>query len=464
MLNMKPSIPKGTRDFSPSEVYLRNFVKEKIKSNFELFGFEPIETPSFEKLEIIGGKYGNDGEQLIFKILSNGNKLSKADLESFDNKNYTQFANSISEKALRYDLTVPFSRYVVQHQNELTFPFKRYQVQTVWRADRPQYGRFQEFLQCDADIIGSNSLWQEIELCVLYDKIIKDLGLKGVSLRMNNRKILYGFSKLFGFENRFNDFTTILDKLDKIKLEGVEKELIKQKFPKDKIEKIKEYMLIEGTNKFKIEKISKAFKDSKISMEGLNEQNFIIDNIEESGGFDSIDLKFDLSLARGLSYYTGTIFEINLPNFPDIGSIGGGGRYDNLTENFGMKNLSGVGISLGFERLLMALQKFKLYPDNLNNRVKVLVANFGFRTASICNSILKKLRAKGINSEFYPDQSKLKKQLSYANNKNIEYVVLLGGEELQNEEFILKNMNEGTQANFKISQLESLILSKLKNS
>ncbi len=463
MFNMKPSIPKGTRDFSPSEVYLRNFVKEKIKSNFELFGFEPIETPSFEKLKILGGKYGNDGEQLIFKILSNGEKLSKADLDSFNNKNYSQFANSISEKALRYDLTVPFSRYVVQHQNELTFPFKRYQLQTVWRADRPQYGRFQEFLQCDADIIGSNSLWQEIELCLLYDKIIKDLGLTGVSLRINNRKILYGFSELFGFENRFNDFTTILDKLDKIKFEGVANELTKQNFPKDKIEKIKEFMSLEGTNKFKIDKISKAFKNSKISKEGLNEQNFIIDKIEESGGLDSIDLKFDLSLARGLSYYTGTIFEITLPNFPDIGSIGGGGRYDNLTENFGRKNLSGVGISFGFERVMMALQKFKLFPKSLNNRVQVLIANFGSKTATICNSILKKLRAKGINSEFYPEDCKLKKQLSYANNKKIEYVVLLGEDELKNEEFILKNMNEGTQENFKISQLESIILTNLKN-
>ena len=459
---MKPSIPKGTRDFTPYEVYLRNFVKEKIKLNFELFGFEPIETPSFEKIEVIGGEYGNDGEQLIFKILSNGKKLSKADLDSFNNQNYSKFANSISEKALRYDLTVPFSRYVVQHQNELTFPFKRYQVQTVWRADRPQYGRFQEFLQCDADIIGSNSLWQEIELCLLYDKIIKDLGLKGVSLRINNRKILYGFSKLLGFENRFSDFTIILDKLDKIKFEGVEKELIKQNFAKDKIQKIKEFILLEGTNKFKLKRIKKAFEDSKISLEGLNEQNFIIDNLDEIGGLESIDLKFDLSLARGLSYYTGTIFELILPNFPDIGSIGGGGRYDNLTAKFGGKDLSGVGISLGFERVLMALHKFKLFPKDLNNRVQVLIANFGFKTSLICNSILKKLRAKGVNSEFYPDDSKLKKQLSYANSKKIEYVLLLGDEELKNEEFFLKNMNEGTQVRYKISQLESVVLSRLK--
>ena len=459
---MKPSIPKGTRDFTPYEVYLRNFVKEKIKLNFELFGFEPIETPSFEKIEVIGGEYGNDGEQLIFKILSNGKKLSKADLDSFNNQNYSKFANSISEKALRYDLTVPFSRYVVQHQNELTFPFKRYQVQTVWRADRPQYGRFQEFLQCDADIIGSNSLWQEIELCLLYDKIIKDLGLRGVSLRINNRKILYGFSKLLGFENRFSDFTIILDKLDKIKFEGVEKELIKHNFAKDKIQKIKEFILLEGTNKFKLKRIKKAFEDSKISLEGLNEQNFIIDNLDEIGGLESIDLKFDLSLARGLSYYTGTIFELILPNFPDIGSIGGGGRYDNLTAKFGGKDLSGVGISLGFERVLMALHKFKLFPKGLNNRVQVLIANFGFKTSLICNSILKKLRAKGVNSEFYPDDSKLKKQLSYANSKKIEYVLLLGDEELKNEEFFLKNMNEGTQVCYKISQLESVVLSRLK--
>ena len=459
---MKPSIPKGTRDFNPSEVYLRNFLKEKIKLNFELFGFEPIETPSFEKLEIIGGKYGNDGEQLIFKILSNGEKLSKADLDSFNKQNYHKFANSMSEKALRYDLTVPFSRYVVQHQNEITFPFKRYQIQTVWRADRPQYGRFQEFLQCDADIIGSNSLWQEIELCILYDKIVKDLGLKGVSLRINNRKILYSFSKLLGFENRFNDFTIILDKLDKIKIEGVTNELIKQKFSKDKIQIIKEFMLLEGTNKSKLEKIRKVFKESKISEDGLNEQNFIIDNIEECGGLQSIDLKFDLSLARGLSYYTGTIFELTLPNFPDIGSIGGGGRYDNLTSTFGKENLSGVGISIGFERVLMVLQKFKLFPKDLNNRMQVLIANFGPKTALTCNSILKKLRAKGVKSEFYPDDSKLKKQLSYANSKKIEYVVLLGEEELKKEEFVLKNMNEGTQALFKISRVESVILSKLK--
>ena len=461
---MKPSIPKGTRDFTSSEVYLRNFLKEKIKLNFELFGFVPIETPSFEKLEVIGGKYGNDGEQLIFKILSNGEKLSRADLDSFTKKNYFEFANSISEKALRYDLTVPFSRYVVQHQNEITLPFKRYQVQTVWRADRPQFGRFQEFLQCDADIIGSNSLWQEIELCMLYDKMLKDFGLKGVSLRINNRKILYGFSKLLGFENRFNEFTLILDKLDKIKMEGVTNELIKQNFSKDKIQIIKEFILLDGTNKFKLEQITKIFKDSNINLEGLNEQSFIIDNIDESGGFQSIDLKFDLSLARGLSYYTGTIFELTLPDFPDIGSIGGGGRYDNLTSNFGRKNLSGVGISLGFERIFMVMQKLKLFPENLNIPIKVLIANFGPKTALICNSILKKLRAEGIKSEFYPDDSKLKKQLSYANSKKIEYVVLLGEEELKNGEFVLKNMNEGKQVVYKISRLDSILISKLKDS
>tara|TARA_B100001250_G_scaffold407717_1_gene428925 strand:+ start:167 stop:1549 length:1383 start_codon:yes stop_codon:yes gene_type:complete len=459
---MKPSIPKGTRDFNSSELGLRNFVKEKIKINFELFGFEPIETPSFEKLEVIAGKYGNDEEQLIFKILSNGEKLSKADLDSFSKKNLSKFANSISEKALRYDLTVPFSRYVVQHQNEITFPFKRYQVQKVWRADRPQYGRFQEFLQCDADIVGSNSLWQEIELCMLYDRIIKDLGLKGVLLRINSRKVLYGFSKLLGFENRFNDFTIILDKLDKIKIEGVKKELLKQNFPRQKIQILEKFILLEGSNKFKLEKIGKTFKDSKINLEGLVEQNFIIDSIEAIGGFESIDLKFDISLARGLSYYTGTIFELVIPNFPEIGSIGGGGRYDNLTANFGKKNLSGVGISFGFERILMVLQKLKLFPKDVNSHVQVLIANFGFNTALNCNLILKKLRAKGIKSEFYPDDAKLKKQLSYANSKKIEYVVLFGDEELKKEEFVLKNMNEGTQDNFKISQLESILLSKLK--
>lgn len=460
---MKPSIPKGTRDFTPSEVGLRNYLKEKIKLNFELFGFEPIETPSFEKLEILAGKYGNDGEQLVFKILSNGEKLSKADLDSFGKKNYSRFANSISEKALRYDLTVPFSRFVVQHQNQLILPFKRYQIQKVWRADRPQYGRFQEFLQCDADIVGSYSLWQEIELCMLYDRIISDLGLNGVLLKINNRKILYSFSKLLGFEKRFNDFTLILDKLDKVGVEGVKSELSKQNFSNKKIELLEEFIQLEGTNKFKLEKIRKAFKDSKIDIEGLDEQKFIIENIKEIGGFESIDLKFDLSLARGLNYYTGTIFELIIPNFREIGSIGGGGRYDNLTESFGKKNLSGVGISIGFERLMMVMQEFKLFPDDVNNRVQILIANFGSKTAMICNTILKNLRSNGVNSEFYPDNAKLKKQLSYANAKKVEYVILLGDEELENEEFILKNMNDGAQNKFKISQVESIVLSKLKS-
>ena len=460
---MKPSIPKGTRDFTPSEVGLRNYLKEKIKLNFELFGFEPIETPSFEKLEIIAGKYGNDGEQLVFKILSNGEKLSKADLDSLGKKNYSRFANSISEKALRYDLTVPFSRFVVQHQNQLILPFKRYQIQKVWRADRPQYGRFQEFLQCDADIVGSYSLWQEIELCMLYDRIISDLGLNGVLLKINNRKILYGFSKLLGFEKRFNDFTLILDKLDKVGVEGVKSELSKQNFSNKKIELLEEFIQLEGTNKFKLEKIRKAFKDAKIDIEGLDEQKFIIENIKEIGGFESIDLKFDLSLARGLNYYTGTIFELIISNFREIGSIGGGGRYDNLTESFGKKNLSGVGISIGFERLMMVMQEFKLFPDDVNNRVQILIANFGSKTAMICNTILKNLRSNGVKSEFYPDNAKLKKQLSYANAKKVEYVILLGDEELENEEFILKNMNDGAQNKFKISQVESIVLSKLKS-
>jgi len=413
---MKPSIPKGTRDFSPSEVNLRNFVKEKIKSTFEIFGFLPIETPSFEKLDVIMGKYGDDGEKLIFKILSNGEKLSKADLDSLDKKKYSRFANSISEKALRYDLTVPFSRYVVQHQNDLTFPFKRYQLQNVWRADRPQFGRFQEFLQCDADIVGSVSLWQEIELCMLCDKIIQDLNINSVSLRINNRKILFGFSKLLGFENRFNEFTLILDKLDKINIDGVINELTNKNFTTAKIKILESFLSIKGTNNFKLDKIKEAFVDSKINTEGLEELNFIIDTIEEIGGLESIDLKFDLSLARGLSYYTGTIFELVISSFPEIGSIGGGGRYDNLTASFGKNDFSGVGISIGFERLMMVLDKFKLFPKEVNGDVEVLIANFGSDTATICNSILKMIRSKGVKSEFYPYNAKLKKQLSYANS------------------------------------------------
>tara|TARA_B100000925_G_C21996918_1_gene469376 strand:- start:905 stop:2287 length:1383 start_codon:yes stop_codon:yes gene_type:complete len=459
---MKPSIPKGTRDFSPSEVNLRNFVKEKIKSTFEIFGFLPIETPSFEKLDVIMGKYGDDGEKLIFKILSNGEKLSKADLDSLDKKKYSRFANSISEKALRYDLTVPFSRYVVQHQNDLTFPFKRYQLQNVWRADRPQFGRFQEFLQCDADIVGSVSLWQEIELCMLCDKIIQDLNINSVSLRINNRKILFGFSKLLGFENRFNEFTLILDKLDKINIDGVINELTNKNFTTAKIKILESFLSIKGTNNFKLDKIKEAFVDSKINTEGLEELNFIIDTIEEIGGLESIDLKFDLSLARGLSYYTGTIFELVISSFPEIGSIGGGGRYDNLTASFGKNDFSGVGISIGFERLMMVLDKFKLFPKEVNGDVEVLIANFGSDTATICNSILKMIRSKGVKSEFYPYNAKLKKQLSYANSKKIKHVILIGDQEVKSKEFILKSMEDGTQKKHKISQLESILFSKLK--
>jgi histidyl-tRNA synthetase len=297
---------------------------------------------------------------------------------------------------------------------------------------------------------------------MLYDRIIKDLGLKGVLLRVNNRKILYGLSKLLGFENRFNEFTIILDKLDKINIEGVKSELIKQNFSGHKIDILEEFIVLEGSNNFKLEKIKNAFKDSDINLEGIDEQNFIIENIQKIGGLESIDLKFDLSLARGLSYYTGTIFELVIPNFPEIGSIGGGGRYDNLTENFGKKNLSGVGISIGFERVIMALDKYKLFPKEINHQVQILILNFGNNTALICNSILKKIRDLGIKSEFYPDNAKLKKQLSYANTKKIKYVVLLGDEEFKNEEFILKNMNKGTQENYKISQIDSVILSKLK--
>ena len=317
-------------------------------------------------------------------------------------------------------------------------------------------------MQCDADIIGSLSLWQEVELCMLYDKIIKDLGIKGVTLKINNRKILYGLSKLLGFEDRFNEFTLILDKLDKIKIDGIIREFENKNFSKQKIKLLEEFLLLQGTNSFKIEIIEKAFTNSKINLEGLEDQKFIIENIDKMGGLDSIDLQFDLSLARGLSYYTGTIFELVISDFPEIGSIGGGGRYDNLTESFGNKNLSGVGISIGFERIFMVLQKLKLFPKDLNNYVQVLIANFGSQTAMLGNSILKKIRAKGIRSEFYPDDVKLKKQLSYANNKNIEYVVLLGDIEIKNREFILKKMSDGTQENYKISQIESVILNILQ--
>ena len=441
---MKPSIPKGTRDFSSQEVAKRNYLKAVLQTAFESAGFQPIETPSFEKSATLLGKYGEEGDRLIFKILSNGEKLKKADLKALEENRLAAFSNSLSEKALRYDLTVPFARYVVQHQNDLVFPFKRYQIQPVWRADRPQHGRFQEFFQCDADVVGSTSLWQEVELCQLYAKVFSELGIKGATLKMNNRKVLAGIAETIGAQDQLIDFTVALDKLDKIGFDGVVQELEGKGFSKASIAKIQPLMELSGTATERLFQLKVFLANSSIGLEGLEELSFVLEQLEGLG-VQGIALSIDVTLARGLNYYTGCIFEVAAPEGVKMGSIGGGGRYDDLTAGFGMKNMSGVGISFGFDRIYLVLEALDLFPASVQNQTQVLCLNFGETTALATNQLVVELRQKGLRVEFYPDAAKMKKQLSYANQKNIPLVVLLGEEEHSRNEVVLKQMETGEQ-------------------
>ncbi|MGB2152794.1 MAG: histidine--tRNA ligase, partial [Flavobacteriaceae bacterium] len=370
---MKPSIPKGTRDFSPKEVAQRSYLKNILSSSFEKYGFEPIETPSFEKTSTLLGKYGEEGDRLIFKILNSGEKLKKADLDALANQKLATFSNSLSEKALRYDLTVPFARYVVQHQNDISFPFKRYQIQPVWRADRPQHGRFQEFFQCDADIVGSKSLWQEVELCGLYDDVFHRLQLNGVLLKINNRKILAGIAEVLGASERIIDFTVALDKLDKIGQEGVINELLSKGFSEDSVNKVLPLMGLTGDFNSKLNLLSDFLEGSEQGIEGVEELRFVVDMVTQLG-LKSIELDIDVTLARGLNYYTGCIFEVVAPEGIKMGSIGGGGRYDDLTAGFGLKDTSGVGISFGFDRIYLVLEELNLFPKSAQKSTQVLFA------------------------------------------------------------------------------------------
>lgn len=457
---MKPSLPKGTRDFSSKEVAQRNYLKKVLEEAFETAGFQPIETPSFEKSQTLLGKYGEEGDRLIFKILSNGEKLKKADLKALEENRLGTFSSSLSEKALRYDLTVPFARFVVQHQNDLVFPFKRYQIQPVWRADRPQHGRFQEFYQCDADVVGSTSLWQEIELCQLYDTTFTKLGLRGATLKMNNRKILAGIAEIVGAGNQLIDFTVALDKLDKIGFEGVVKELTQKGFTATAIEKIKPLMELSGTAFERLDQLSAFLSSSPVGLAGIEELRFVTNQLDQIG-LKGIHLSIDVTLARGLNYYTGCIFEVAAPEGVKMGSIGGGGRYDDLTAGFGMKNMSGVGISFGFDRIYLVLEELDLFPASVQNQTQVLFLNFGEATAFKANQLIATLRGNGIRSEFYPDAVKMKKQLSYANQKQIPWVVLLGEEELSRDEVLLKNMESGEQDVQPLSTLSKILLKKL---
>ncbi len=452
----KPSIPKGTRDFTPLEVAKRNFIINIIRSNFEKFGFQPIETPSFENFSTLMGKYGEEGDRLIFKILNSGDFLSKANEAAYQVKDSTGITSSISDKALRYDLTVPFARYVVQHQNELEFPFKRYQIQPVWRADRPQKGRFREFYQCDADVVGSKSLWQEIEFIQLYDSVFNDLELKGVTIKINNRKILSGFAEVIGEEDKLIDFTVALDKLDKIGEDGVKKEMQEKGISSEAIQKIQPIFGLKGTFSEKVEVLDQILSTSEIGKKGIEELNFIQRFISEVP-LKTATLDLDVTLARGLNYYTGAIFEVSAPQKVKLGSIGGGGRYDDLTGIFGLHDMSGVGISFGLDRIYLVLEELNLFPETVTQNTKVLFINFGEDEALYGLKAIRELRKNNITAELYPDDAKMKKQMNYANKREIPFVVLAGPEEIQAQKYKLKNMKTGEQEKVSLDSLKEIL-------
>ena len=453
----KPSIPKGTRDFSPAEVAKRQYIIATIKSNFEKFGFQPIETPSFENSETLMGKYGEEGDRLIFKILNSGDYLAKADTVLLQNKESNKLTSSISEKALRYDLTVPFARYVVQHQSEIEFPFKRYQIQPVWRADRPQKGRFREFFQCDADVVGSKSLWQEVELVQLYDSVFTQLGLEGVTIKINNRKILSGIAEVIGAKDKLIDFTVALDKLDKIGENGVKKEMIEKGIAESAIEKVQPLFHFTGTISEKIEKLSALLAESEEGLKGVEELRFICDNVTNLGLTQAV-LDLDVTLARGLNYYTGAIFEVAAPKTVSMGSIGGGGRYDDLTGIFGLPNVSGVGISFGLDRIYLVIEELNLFPETVTSTSKALFINYGEKEAFYSMQAIRKLRSFGIKVELYPDNVKVGKQFQHADKRGIPFAVIVGETEMKEGKFALKNLISGEQVLLDFEGLKATLL------
>ena len=453
----KPSIPKGTRDFSPEEVAKRNYIFNTIQTEFKRFGFQPIETPSFENSSTLMGKYGEEGDRLIFKILNSGDFLKKADEKALSEKDSLSLGSSISEKALRYDLTVPFARYVVQHQNEIEFPFKRYQIQPVWRADRPQKGRFREFYQCDADVVGSNSLWQEVEFVQLYDSVFNNLGLEGVTIKINNRKILSGFAEVIGEQDKLIDFTVALDKLDKIGEDGVKKEMREKGISEEALEKIQPIFNLNGSFSEKIDGLKSILQASETGQKGIEELQFIQNAIQEMP-LKIANLDLDVTLARGLNYYTGAIFEVAAPEKVKMGSIGGGGRYDDLTGIFGLKDMSGMGVSFGLDRIYLVLEELGLFPDTVTQNTKVLFINFGEKEALYAMKSLRELRESNIFAELYPDSAKMGKQMKYADKRDIPYVVLAGEEEITNQKFTLKHMKSGEQSSLDLKGLKNKLL------
>ncbi len=458
-MSKKPSIPKGTRDFNPEEVSKRSYILNTIRETFSLYGFQPIETPSFENSETLMGKYGEEGDRLIFKILNSGDYLSKVEDTLYAEKDSAKITSSISEKALRYDLTVPFARYVVQHQNEITFPFKRYQMQPVWRADRPQKGRFREFYQCDADVVGSKSLWQEIEFVQLYDAVFSKLGLEGVTIKINNRKILSGIAETIGAEDKLIDFTVALDKLDKIGEEGVKKEMREKGISEDALQKLQPLFLFKGSNEEKIDSLNGLLCTSQLGMKGVGELAFIVENIKTLG-LQTALIEIDVTLARGLNYYTGAILEVSAPEKVNMRSIGGGGRYDDLTGIFGLKDMSGMGISFGLDRIYLVLEELNLFPETVSENSKALFLNFGEKEALYAMQAITKLRNAGVKAELYPDATKMGKQMGYADKRDIPYTVLTGEKEMEAQSYTLKNMKTGEQSGLIFSDLEAYLLKK----
>ena len=446
----KPSIPKGTRDFGPLEMAKRNFIFNTIKSVYALYGFLQIETPAMETLQTLMGKYGEEGDKLLFKILNSGDFLSKVSEEELQEHNPLRLAARLCEKGLRYDLTVPFARYVVMHRDELQLPFKRYQIQPVWRADRPQKGRYREFYQCDADVVGSDSLINEVELMQIVDTVFTRFGVR-VCIKINNRKILSGIAETIGEADKIVDITVAIDKLDKIGLDNVNEELRNDGISEEAIAKLQPIISLSGTNDEKLNVIAEVLKDSEIGLKGVEETRFILDTLKSCGLNNEIEL--DLTLARGLNYYTGAIFEVKALDV-QIGSITGGGRYDNLTGIFGMPGLSGVGISFGADRIYDVLNTLDLYPKDAVNATQLLFINFGDKETAYCMPAVSKARVAGIRTEMYPDSAKMKKQMSYANAKHIPFVALAGENEMNEGKFTLKNMETGEQ---KLVSAEELI-------
>ena len=452
----KPTVVKGTRDFSPMEMSKRNYIFNTIKDVYSLYGFQQIETPALESLQTLMGKYGEEGDKLLFKILNSGDFLRKVDDGELAERNTLKLAAKLCEKGLRYDLTVPFARYVVMHHDELQFPFKRYQIQPVWRADRPQKGRYREFYQCDADVVGSDSLLNEVELMQIVDEVFKRFGVR-VIIKINNRKILTGIAEMIGAADKIVDITVAIDKLDKIGLENVNQELTDAGISATAIEKLQPIISLQGTNDEKLNVIKNVLKDSKAGLKGVEEVAYILDVLKAMQLHNEIQL--DLTLARGLNYYTGAIFEVKAKDV-SIGSITGGGRYDNLTGIFGMPGLSGVGISFGADRIYDVLNALNLYPSETTCSTQILFINFGEKETAYCLPLVNEARRHGVSAEVYPDAVKMKKQMSYANAKQIAFVAMAGEDEMKENKMTLKNMKTGEQMLVPVSDFMDVFLSR----